>query len=76
MLTEQKKVNRIESEYKIYNKCTMYNAREPPKKTLKGDFAASQGGLSRCTQIKWFLGQSERRLNFVRGDGRRHSELS
>jgi hypothetical protein len=46
---------------KIFNKCTVYNIREPHRKTLKGDFAKSPRGLFliESTQVRWPGGRAE-----------------
>ncbi len=48
-----------------------------PKKTQGEKTAQPQGGTVRIesTQIRWFLGQSDGRLDLVRGV-QRHSKLS
>ncbi len=60
-----KEENWIELECKIYNKIIYVNR---PKKTLKGNFTTSQEGLPelKSTQIRWFLGQSDERLDLER----------
>jgi hypothetical protein len=59
----------INAQYTIYANC--------PKKTLKGGFAKSPGGTVRIesTQIRWFSGQADGRLDLMRG-GQSHSKLS
>jgi hypothetical protein len=59
-------------EWKIYNNAQYTVYVNHPKKALKGDFAATEGGLSGLRPR--LSGQSDGRLDLVRG-GQRIGEL-
>jgi hypothetical protein len=61
----------------IYNQCKYAIYVNHPEKKLKENLAGNQEGTVRieATQIRWFSGQSDRRLDLMRG-GQRHSKLS
>jgi hypothetical protein len=75
----QNKGKKIESSWnaKIYNECTRNSVHEQPKRdTLGGFYSKPRGTVQiKSTQISWFSGQSDRRLDLVRGS-QKSSKLS
>jgi hypothetical protein len=62
---------------KKYNKCKMYNVCEQSLKGSQGKNCTRPRGTVqiKSTQIRWFSGQSDRRLDLMRG-GQIYSKLS